>query len=254
SVDTSGHFTAGTAIGVYANAVVATVGAISGKASVTIAADALHHLDLTPKLVTLKASATTVFSVKGFDASNNPVSIHPTWKVVAGGGTINDQGVFAAGTTAGSYTGTVQVSASGLSATATVVVEAGPLNVIIIDPLSARLKAGETQQFTAAGKDTWGNSVVLDKPTWKAETAAGSVDAKGFFTAGNAEGDWPTGVTVEQDGVRAIASIHVAGGTTLPETPVADGGCSCGVDADASGGTSLTLAFLLMLVLWRRRS
>jgi hypothetical protein len=251
SVDASGNFTAGSAVGVYPDAVTASVGGVSGKASVTIAADALHHLELTPKSVTLSPTATTVFSVQGFDAQNNPVSITPTWSVVASGGTINNQGVFAAGTKAGTYADTVQVSAEGISAKATVVVEAGQLNRLVLDPTSAALDAGATKQFTVAGLDAWGNEVDVSKASWSADTDAGSIDTSGLFTAGTRGGSWPRGVTVTLDGIEAHAAITVKAEEPAPAP--SDGGCAVFGAADEAPLSALVILLLVGLALTRRR-
>jgi succinate dehydrogenase/fumarate reductase flavoprotein subunit len=58
-------------------------------------------LVITPGTATLKPAAAAAFSVEGRDAQDHPVAVSPTWAVVAGGGTINNQGIFVAGTVAG---------------------------------------------------------------------------------------------------------------------------------------------------------
>ena len=255
TIDGSGKFTAGTALGTYLDAVTATSGSATGKASVVIKSGALHHLVITPTSAKLKPSATVAFSVEGRDDKNNSVSVTPTWKVVAGGGTMNNQGIFAAGTKAGTFTDTVQALASGLSVTASVVVEPGPLNSISITPTHATLKPGEARQFVASGTDSWGNSVALSSLVWSAESDAGVIDQKGLFTAGATKGDWPSAVKAKMGSISASAGVRISDGTTDMDPIDLDEGCSCSLGAghERSAGTLLPLLLALGLMLRRRR-
>jgi len=54
------------------------------------------------------------------------VTISPTWSIVAGGGDIDDAGLFTAGGVPGLFTGTVMAASSGISGTASVTVLAPP--------------------------------------------------------------------------------------------------------------------------------
>lgn len=85
----------------------------------------LRSLTVTPD-ATLPYNGTQQFVAVGRDADGAVVPITPTWSVVAGGGTIDANGLFTAGTTAGSYPGTVRASSGTLAGFASVTVQAPP--------------------------------------------------------------------------------------------------------------------------------
>jgi hypothetical protein len=90
----------------------------------------LATITVTPANPTLTAGNTQQFTAVGKDADGNNVSISPTWSVEAGGGTIDNNGMFTAGSTAGTYTNTVKATSGGVSGTATVTVTAGAPSVV----------------------------------------------------------------------------------------------------------------------------
>ncbi len=125
TISSTGLFTAGVTTGTFTNTARATSGAISGAASVTVGAGALASITITPRPVVLAKSAVQQFTAVGRDAGNNVVTISPVWSVVASGGTISSGGLFTAGTTAGTFTNTVQATSGTVSATATVNITSG---------------------------------------------------------------------------------------------------------------------------------
>jgi hypothetical protein len=90
----------------------------------------LATITVTPANPTLTAGNTQQFTAVGKDADGNDVSITPTWSVEAGGGTIDNNGMFTAGSTAGTFTSTVKATSGGVSGTATVTVTAGSPSVV----------------------------------------------------------------------------------------------------------------------------
>jgi len=125
TVSNTGLFTAGTAPGTYTNTVQATSGAVSGTATVTVTVGAVATISVTPKPVVLRTNATQQFTAVGRDAGNNVVVFTPVWSVVAGGGSIDNTGLFTAGAVAGTFTNTVQATSGAIAGTATVNVSAG---------------------------------------------------------------------------------------------------------------------------------
>lgn len=78
-------------------------------------------LTLSPLWTVVPKSASTQFVVNGFDQYANPVTTSaPTWSVINGGGTIDQNGVFTAGDISRTYVNTVSVQIGGVGATATV--------------------------------------------------------------------------------------------------------------------------------------
>ena len=71
---------------------------------------ALTTLTIKPDSVNLAIEGTLQFVAVGKDGDGNVVSVTPTWSVVAGGGTINNTGMFTAGIVDGIYINTVKVS------------------------------------------------------------------------------------------------------------------------------------------------
>ncbi|OYV71951.1 MAG: hypothetical protein B7Z74_06315, partial [Deltaproteobacteria bacterium 21-66-5] len=187
AVDSTGLFTAGTVPGTFAKTVQASSGAFSGTATVTVTAGALASITVTPTPVTLAVNGAQRFVAVGRDANGNTVPIVATWSVVAGGGAVDGGGLFTAGVVTGTFTNTVQAASGALSASATVVVTAGPLASITVTPNPSALVVNGAQQFTAIGRDVNGNTVPIT-PTWSVVAGGGAISSAGLFTAGTVPG------------------------------------------------------------------
>lgn len=188
TIDTSGTFTAGETPGSFPGAIHVMSGSICADASVTVTTGPLATIAITPSPVTLAVGATQQFTAVGKDAHDNVVPITPTWSVVAGGGTIDaGTGIFTAGTTAGTFTNTVQATSGSISASATVTVSPGPLESITVTPSPQSLAIGAQQTFTAVGYDEDGNVVAIT-PTWSVSSGGGTITGGGVFTAGTVAG------------------------------------------------------------------
>ena len=220
SINPAGMFAAGIVTGLFSNTVVATVGNISGRASITVIAGPLASITLTPNPVTLAVGATQQFVVVGKDAGGNVVPFTPSWSVIAGGGTTDQNGLFTAGGTAGTYTNTVQASSNGIRAFATVTVVAGPLASIAVTPNPATMVGGATQQFVATGRDASGNIVALT-PTWSVTAGGGTVNGTGLFTAGATPGTYTNTVRATSGALSGTATVIVTAGplTTITVSP-----------------------------------
>jgi hypothetical protein len=207
---TTGLFTAGTVSGPFVATVKATVGTVSGTASVTINAGALATIAVTPSPVSMAIGATQQFVAVGKDASNNVVTIVPVWTVVASGGTISaTTGLFTAGTTAGVFASTVKATSGTISGTSSVTVTVGSLATIAVTPSSAVLVAGSTQQYTAVGKDAGNNTVVIT-PVWSVVASGGTISAAGLFTAGSVAGSYANTVKATSGTISGTASVNVS--------------------------------------------
>lgn len=220
SVNAAGLFTAGSVTGLFSNTVVASVGTISGRASITVTAGALATITVVPNPVTLAVTASQQFIAIGKDIAGNIVSLAPSWTVVAGGGTISQTGVFTAGAAVGTYVNTVQVSDGGIKAFATVNVTVGPLATITVTPNPATMIVGTTQQFTAVGKDASGNAVAI-AAAWTVVAAGGAIDGGGLFTAGATPGTYTNTVKATSGTLSGTATVTVTVGplATITVTP-----------------------------------
>jgi hypothetical protein len=203
-----GGYQAPTAVGPGIDTVIATVGAIAGRARINvIASSALATITVTPNPANVAVGGLQTFTATGRDISGNIV---PTpglsWAVVAGGGTIiPTTGAFTAGTASGTFANTVEARVGALFGTATVVVTPGALVSVTVSPNPRTLATGATQQFTAEGRDAF-NNVVPFTPSWSIQASGGTINATtGLFTAGNVAGTFP-------NTVRACATLACAAG------------------------------------------
>jgi hypothetical protein len=209
SIDlTTGLFTAGTASGAFANTVRASVGSITGFATVNVTAGALATITVTPNPTTLSTGGTQQYTAVGKDANGNTVAFTPAWSVAAGGGTISTSGLFTAGTTPGTYNNTVTAASGTVSGTATVTVTSGALFAITVTPNPATVQAFATQQFTAVGTDANGN-VVPATIVWTVVNGGGTINASGLFTAGAASGTYTNTVKATSGTVSGTATVVV---------------------------------------------
>ena len=137
TISASGLFTAGATPGTYSNTVRATSGAVSGTATVNVTVGPLATITVTPNPATVGAGTTRQFTAVGKDASNNVVTITPTWSVTSGGGTVDAAGLFTAGTTLGTFANTVRAQQGGVFGTATVDVSASTFTALQSGPWSS---------------------------------------------------------------------------------------------------------------------
>jgi len=186
TITSTGLFTAGPTPGTYTNTVQAAAQGRTATATVTVTVGPLATITVTPNPQTLAPGALQQFAAVGRDAAGNIVSFSPVWSVsTAGGGTINNAGMFTAGNTAGTFTNTVVASSGSITGTATVTVSPGPLTTITVTPSPATLAVGATQQFTAVGRDANGNAVLIT-PTWSVAAGGGTINSTGLHGRCNA--------------------------------------------------------------------
>jgi hypothetical protein len=183
----------------------------------------LATLTITPASATLDAGGTQQFTVVGTDNDGDAVTVDAeVWSVVSGGGTINSStGLFTAGPVAGTFTNTVRVTCNGITANATVIVNAGPLATIVVTPNPATMAINATQQFTAVGRDANGNVVAIT-PVWSTTNPPGTINAStGLFTAGNTTGTFANSVRATQGTISGTATVTVIPGplATITVTP-----------------------------------
>jgi hypothetical protein len=183
----------------------------------------ITSLTVSPASATLAAGGTQQFTVVTKDGNGKIITgTTPTWAVAAGGGTISPTGLFTAGTTAGTYTNTVTVTCSGITATATVIVTPGAAASITVTPNPATLPISTTQQFTAVVKDANGN-VVASTPVWSVvNPVAGTINSgTGLFTAGTTPGTYTNTVVATSGSLSGSATVIVTAGAlaTITVTP-----------------------------------
>ena len=164
----------------------------------------ITSVQITPSTVSIGAGGSQQFSAQAYDAGNQPVSnVSYFWLVVAGGGTIDNTGLFTAGSVLGTYTDTVEVVAvqgsitEVVNATVTVTTStAGTLDHIIITPANVTVAPSATRQFTAQGYDVSNVAITGLSYTWSVTAGVGTITNTGLFTAGTTAGTFTEGIQV----------------------------------------------------------
>jgi hypothetical protein len=138
--------------------VTGTDGSATGTASLTVTVGALHHLVLSPSTPSITAGGNQIYTAEGFDANNNSrgdVTGSTTFTI--SGTDSSCTGATCTSTLAGDHTVTgTDGSATG---TASLHVNAGPLNHLVLAPSSSSITTDQTQTYTAEGFDVNNNSL-----------------------------------------------------------------------------------------------
>lgn len=171
----------------------------------------LHTLSVEPDSATMPINGSADFTAVGRDADGVELEITPTWSIVEGGGSIDSEGLFTASTTPGTFSQTVQASANGRTATASVTVTTGQLAEIVVNPDPDTMPPNGQQQFTATGFDEGGNEVEIT-PTWSVVNSGGTIDNDGMFTADTAAGTYDNTVQAASEGIAGNATVTVESG------------------------------------------
>lgn len=83
----------------------------------------LANVQITPMLTIVPKGASQQFMLNGFDQYKNPIDIPTaTWSVAAGGGIIDQNGIFTAGSVSGSFVNTVIAKVGNVGATASITI------------------------------------------------------------------------------------------------------------------------------------
>lgn len=149
-IDEGGLFTAPDRAGVYF--VQAAIGELTATAKVTVKPGAPRTVRVLPATASLKPRDTVAFSATAFDEWGNSVPVTPTWRVTAGTGTVDDQGVFTAGVAGVS---TITMDVAGIAGSATVTAECVPPRTETAGGLTFTVVCG-------ANADVWLNGKGLD--------------------------------------------------------------------------------------------
>lgn len=150
-IDDRGLFTAPDQAGPYH--VQATIGDLVATVKITVKPGAARTARVLPASAILKPRDFVAFSATAFDQWGNNVPVVPTWRVTAGGGAIDEQGIFTAGAAGVS---TIAADVGGITATATA------------QCVPPRTETGVGLTFTVvcgATGDVWLNGNGLDGPT-----------------------------------------------------------------------------------------
>lgn len=188
-------------IGISQNA--QTIGAYAGPATKVIISDT------SPRSVPV--NGTLDFTASAFDRASTEIwDRRPNWAVTQGGGTIDANGVFKAGTKAGTFANTVNAGLDGVFGTQPVTVNVlpGPLHHLAVAEVTVKVK--EAVQLSAGARDSFENTIPgAISPTWTAPEG-GTVNAAGAFSAGTKAGTFNVQAAIP--GATGIGTITVKPG------------------------------------------
>jgi hypothetical protein len=200
TITSGGLYTAGTTTGTFRVIATQQGGTLADTSTVTITAPVLTQVILTPATVSLAAGLTQQFSVSGKMSDGSTTT--PAVTFTATGGSITAGGLY----TAGSITGTFRVIATQqggtLADTSAVTITAAVLTQLILNPSTASIPAGLTQQFSVSGVWSDGSATT---PSVTYNVTGGSITAGGLYTAGGTTGTFRV-IATQQGGTVADTS------------------------------------------------
>jgi hypothetical protein len=170
----------------------------------------LTQIVVSPSPSQVEVTKTAKFTAQGLDSVGSVVSgLTFTWKVVNGGGTIDQNGVFTAGTKTGTFTSTVEATSGSVQGYATVIVTPGPTAKVEISPNPTKVKAGDKITLTSTVRDQYGNQISGKVAQWSLISGVGMIDQSGVLTAGTKAGLYANGVSAVVDNVTGQANVEI---------------------------------------------
>jgi outer membrane protein assembly factor BamB len=191
----------------------------------------LDHLVLSPSSATITAGGSQTYTAEGFDASNNSLGDVTSGTTFTVSGTGSCTGASCTATVPGDHTVTgTDGSATG---TATLHVNAGPLDHLVLSPSSATITAGGSQTYTAEGFDASNNSLGDVTSATTFIVIGGS--CSGASCTATVPGDHT--VTGTDGSATGTATLHVNAGTA---TQLAVSGLASPRTAGVAGSVTVT--------------
>lgn len=188
----------------------------------------LTTIIVSPENAIIPVNTTQQYNAQGYDQNNNPMSITFNWSTT--GGTIDVNGLYTAGATAGNYT--ITATSGTVSGTANVTVQGVPvLTSIVVTPDNASISINSTQQYSAQGYDQNNNPF---STTFNWSATGGTIDINGLYIAGAIAGNYS--VTASSGSVSGTASLTVndVGACTAPQY-IENGGYNAGSEVQNNG-------------------
>ncbi|MDM7998689.1 MAG: hypothetical protein QUS33_01480, partial [Dehalococcoidia bacterium] len=171
--------------------VTADYGGLQGTATLNVSAGSVSYIIVLPDGVTVTAGDSVTYAAQSYDQFGNPiadVTDSTVFTIDAGA-----EGTWASNvyTSAKAGTWTVTGDCVGLVDTASLTVNAGALDHIVISPHTATVMAGATQAYTAISADQFDNAIsdVTAGTMFSIPAAAGGSWAANVYTAQTA-GTW----------------------------------------------------------------
>ena len=204
TVNANGRYTAGTTAGTFRVIATQQGGSLADTSTVTVTVTppVLQAVVLTPATASVAAGAQQQFSVAGQWSDGSTTA--PAVSYAATGGTVNANGRYTAGTTAGTFRVIATQQGGSLADTSTVTVTVTPpvLQAVVLTPATASVAAGAQQQFSVAGQWSDGSTTA---PAVSYAATGGTVNANGRYTAGTTAGTFRV-IATQQGGSLADTS------------------------------------------------
>jgi parallel beta-helix repeat protein len=176
----------------------------------------LVRIVLSPDTVTVPSGQTTTFSALGRLNDSSTAKIGVNWS--ASGGTIDEGGVYTAGSTPGKHRVIASSTTGMLADTSEVTIPApeASLDELVLTPSSIALTSGATQQFQVYGRTATGDSIAA--PAVYTGTG-GSITPAGLYTAGATTGTFRV-IAAQSGGTLAdTATVTITAASTCTSMP-----------------------------------
>lgn len=185
----------------------ATVAVSSADSGATI-----QRIVLTPASVALEPGGAQAFTASARMSDNTLAPVEVSY--IATGGSITPEGLYQAGSAAGTYR-VIAAAADGKADTSAVTVAGGAPQVqeVVLTPASVSLAPGGTQQFSASAKLGDGTSAPA-AVTYS--VTGGTVTGGGLYTAGQSAGTYRVIATAE-NGKADTAGVTVEAAPSTPD-------------------------------------
>ena len=208
-----GLFTAGQREGRFE--VKAKIGIIEASVPITIIIEPprITYLYITTPILTLYCGNTQQFTAQVLDQRRNQMQETVLWEV-SGGGKIDQNGNFIAGSKPGKFEIIASVSSIRRVIPITIIESPRLAELIIISSIS-QLEFGQSFQFRVKGVDQYGKKIQTGTITWSASTEGGRIDQNGNFIAGSKQGDFEVIASVSS--IRRVIPITIIAPPRLAE-------------------------------------
>ncbi|WP_373534436.1 WD40 repeat domain-containing protein [Microcoleus sp.] len=173
----------------------------------------ITEISVTPSSITLEFGKTQQFTAQVLDQRRNPMPETVLWEV-SGGGTIDQNGNFVAGSNQSKFEIIASVSSMRRVIPITII-EPPRLAELIIISSTHQLEFGQSFQFQVKGVDQYGDSIQTERITWSTSRGGGTINQNGNFVAGSKQGDFEIIASVSS--MRRVIPITIIAPPKLTE-------------------------------------
>jgi uncharacterized repeat protein (TIGR01451 family) len=185
-----------------------------------IAEGKVSYLYINPSTLSVKEGDSFQFNYRAEDENHNVITVTPNWSVNVGtAGSINSTGRFTASHNIGTYNNAVKLSAGTLSTYAKVVVyrDTTPpipptdpkVSYLYIIPPTLTIEEGQGFQFGYRAEDENHNPISVT-PNWSMNnSAAGTINSTGYFTASHNIGTHGVAVKLVAGALAVYAKVII---------------------------------------------